>query len=76
MQFNKDIVSCIVAEAISDVLKALEQPYSVHGVAVLPAGDKCMIDVVLLKTTTHETKAVSLIFPEPDNQATGREQTS
>jgi hypothetical protein len=68
MQFNKDMVAGIIAETISEVLKTLEQPHSVKGVAVLPAGDACMIDVVLLDATTHETVEFSLVFQSPQRQ--------
>jgi hypothetical protein len=72
MQFNKDVVARIVAEAINEVLKNYQQPHMVDGVAVLPAGDSCLIDVVLLETTTRGTWAVSFFFHHSDNQVTGK----
>jgi hypothetical protein len=69
MQFDKDVVARIVAEAINKVLKTLEQSHIVDGVAVLPAGDTCMVDVILLDPTTQGTVAFSFVFPDPEKPA-------
>jgi hypothetical protein len=73
MQFDKDVTAGIVAEAISEVLTTLEQTHSVKGVAVLPAGNAALVDVVLLDSRTQETWGFSFVYPDPE-KPTGKEQ--
>jgi hypothetical protein len=73
MQFDKDVVAGIVAEAITQVLTTLEQPHLLKGVAVLPAGNAAFVDVVLLDTKTQETWGFSFVYPDPE-KPTRKEQ--